>query len=199
MPTKAEDAHPGIDTRGSTPVDVYIRSAFTGVVGDVRELKTRFDQLTQVLPSEGEGVSEFTSLSPGLMLSEENLALASKTPEVKALRDAVREQESMVTEEAKTLVDAKISELVKQVSDVQKARGALGYRLDESYTALKTLNVLTERANDVFVSLSESRDLQAHYLVHLDKVLSAEDKLKEVKRTNVNLVREIFLYTLGFK
>lgn len=133
------------------------------------------------------------------MLAEESLVLSSTTPEVEILSKAVKEQEAMITEEGKSLVDEKISQLANQVSEVRRSRELSNLKLADNYSALKTLNALVEKASDIFTSLVEVNSLGSQFMVHVDKLLHAEDTLMSAKRENVNVIREIALYTLGFK
>lgn len=197
LPTKNEENSPGVNLHKLSPASNYIRSAYVEVSNDLKELRSKFDKLTQVLPNGSD--DELVSLSPAILLSEETSVLTNSNSEIEDLNKTVREHESMITEEEKSLVDEKISQLANQISEIHSARELSNLKLVDNYSALKTLNTLVERANDIFTSVVETSKLNSQLMVFVDKLLHAQDTLLTAKRENVNVIREILLYTLGFK
>lgn len=182
---------------GLSAVGNFEKSTFSFVEAKLAQQRRRFEHLTQVIPTGSEG--KFAKLSPAVVLSEIVAKMSAANTKVVELRKQVSDQEQVVTEEEKSLVDGKISATATEVAKVQQERELSNSKLSESYSAIKTLDTLTERAHEIFSTISAASHTKALLAVAADRVLQAENALRTAEKENVSFFRELALYTIGFK
>lgn len=196
VPTQITERDDSVDLKA---IGNFERTNYLEVKAKLLALRSKFMQLTQVLPSPEEKDSEFVKLSPAVILSEIESDLSTMKTNSEQLKNQVEEQETLVTEEEKSMVDNKIGSIADEIKKLQKANELLSKKLSVTFGAAKTLSTLAEKAQEVFMSFSSASTIKSMIFISADKLLQADSNLRSAMRDKVSFFRELGLYTFGFK